>query len=86
LAVQGGRDPSQRVAALTQVTDFREHTLLARIGLNVLAVRAGTESKPDIRDRGAALRPMDEGPPSTKENPTLTGTFRQAVVKWRSRR
>ena len=42
------RDPTQRVAALAQVTDFREHTLLAGIGLDVLAVRAETEPEPDI--------------------------------------
>ena len=50
LAVQGGCDPSQRVAALTQVTDFREHALLALVWFDVLAVRAETESEPDIPD------------------------------------
>jgi hypothetical protein len=38
------------VAALAQVTDFREHALLARIWFDVLADRAETESEPDIPD------------------------------------
>jgi hypothetical protein len=46
--VQGGRDSPQRVAALAQITDFGEHGLLVRIGLDVLAVRAETEPEPDI--------------------------------------
>jgi hypothetical protein len=50
LVVQGCRNPSQRVAAVAQVSDFREHTLLARVGLDVLAVRAETEAEPNIPD------------------------------------
>jgi len=50
LPVESGRDSSQRVAALAQVTNFREHALLARVGLDVLAVRAETEPEPDIPD------------------------------------
>jgi len=38
------------VAALAQVTDFSEHALLAGVGFDVLAVRAETESEPDIAD------------------------------------
>jgi hypothetical protein len=48
--IQCSRDPSQRVAALAQVTDFSEHALLARVGFDVLAVRAETVSEPDIPD------------------------------------
>ena len=47
-AVQCCRDPSYRVAALAQVTDFGEHTLLSGVWFDVLPVRAETESEPDI--------------------------------------
>ena len=42
--------PQQSVAVLAQVTDFREHALLAGIWFDVLAVRAEPESEPDIAD------------------------------------
>jgi hypothetical protein len=45
LAVQGSRDPSQRLAALAQVTDFREHTLLAGVWFDLLAVQVESESE-----------------------------------------
>jgi hypothetical protein len=48
LAVQRRRNPSHRVAALAQVTDFGEHTLLSGVWFDVLPVRAETESEPDI--------------------------------------
>jgi hypothetical protein len=43
LAVESGRNSSRRVAALAYVTDLGEHAVLGRVGLNVLAVRAGTD-------------------------------------------
>jgi hypothetical protein len=46
--VEGGGNPPHLVAALAQLTDFREHVLLTRIWFDVLAVRAETESEPDI--------------------------------------
>ena len=60
LAVQGGRDSSQGVAAMAQVPDFGEHALPARVRLDVLAVRAETESKPDVSDAlpAGALMPQ----------------------------
>ena len=54
--VEGCRDPSQRVAALAQMTDFCEHALLAGVGFDVLAVRAETESEPDIPTRSPLVR------------------------------
>jgi hypothetical protein len=39
LPVQGSRNPSQRLATLTQATDLAQRCLLARIRLDVLAVR-----------------------------------------------
>ena len=50
MAVQRGRDSRHRIPALALVADFREHTLLAGVALDVLAVRAEAESEPDIPD------------------------------------
>ena len=48
--------PSHRVAALAQMTDLSEHALLARIWLDVLAIRFETESELDIADLLPVLR------------------------------
>src|ERR1035437_5271754 len=48
LSVQGSRNPSQRLATLTQATDLAQRGLLARIRLDVLAVRRQPVSELDI--------------------------------------
>jgi hypothetical protein len=68
--------PRNVVPALAQMADFPEHTLLAGIGLDVLAVRAETESEPDIPDAPrycacAAARPacVPQSPPAPTARP-----------------
>jgi hypothetical protein len=46
----GSERPRSLATCVAQVTDFGDHALLARVGLDVLAVRAETESEPDISD------------------------------------
>ena len=53
---------------LTQVTDFCEHSLLAGIWFDVLAVRAETEAEPDIADPLSAGALVPQRVPRTFPN------------------
>jgi ADP-ribosylglycohydrolase len=62
---------------VAQVTDFGDHALLARVGLDVLAVRAETESEPDISDALTAWA----WPPSPKKRLNRSSQANGALMR-----